>query len=58
MRIAFVSQPWDYGFPPTESVAILVWELARRLVAAPHGHEVIVYARTDPEDVRTRFTRG
>ncbi len=58
MRIAFVSQPWDYGFPPTESVAILIWELARRLAAPPHGHDVVVYARTDPEDERDEVHEG
>ncbi len=58
MRVAFVSQPWDYGFPPTESVAILIWELARRLAAAPHDHEVIVYARCDREDERDEVHEG
>ncbi|MFN2555478.1 MAG: glycosyltransferase family 4 protein [Nitriliruptorales bacterium] len=58
MRIAFVSQPWDYGFPPTESVAVVIWELARRLAAAPHEHDVVVYARTDPEDERDEVHEG
>lgn len=58
MRVAFVLQPWDYGFPATESVAILVWEMARRLAAPPHEHEVIVYARTDPEDARDELHEG
>ncbi|MDQ3932614.1 MAG: glycosyltransferase family 4 protein [Actinomycetota bacterium] len=58
MRIAFVSQPWDYGFPPTESIAILIWEMGRRLAASPREHEVIVYARTDPDDERDELHEG
>lgn len=42
MRIAFVSQPWDRGFPPSESIAIISYEIARRLAVLPEAHEVIV----------------
>ncbi len=50
MRIAFVSQPWDPGFPPSESMAIVSYEIARRLTALPEVGEVIVYARGERRD--------
>jgi glycosyltransferase involved in cell wall biosynthesis len=45
MKIAFVDQPLGaFTLPPTNSVAIWIHEVARRL-AAGHGHAVTVIAR-------------
>lgn len=52
MRIAFVSQPWDRGFPPSDSLSVISYEIARRLADLPAAHEVIVYARGESRDER------
>lgn len=62
MKIAFVNQPWDTILPslggPGSSLAIISYELARRLVKC--GHDVTVYgagARLDL-GMRVEFDQG
>lgn len=50
MRIAFISQPWDRGYPPAESIAIISHKIARSLVALPQPPEVVIYARGERRD--------
>jgi glycosyltransferase involved in cell wall biosynthesis len=60
MRIAFLTQPWATAVPPSESVAIWTFEVARRLA---EDHEVAVWSRgtAEPmtlEGVEYRFASG
>jgi len=62
LKIAFVNQPWDTILPslggPGSSLAIITYELARRLVKC--GHEVIVYGAGSRFDLgkRVEFDQG
>lgn len=44
MKIAFISQPWNYVIPPVRAGSIAIWnyQVACRLAEA---HDVIIYAR-------------
>jgi len=54
--IAFVEQPWAGALPPSESVAIGIREVARRL--ARNGARVVVLARGGTNGVETREDDG
>ena len=50
LDIAFVNQPWARAAPPSESIAILVEQLATRLAAADDVRRVRVYSRREPAE--------
>src|SRR4051812_34578061 len=53
--VAFVEQPWARALPPSESVAIGIREVARRV--APHAR-VVVFARSGTDAAETREEQG
>jgi glycosyltransferase involved in cell wall biosynthesis len=54
--VAFVEQPWAAALPPSESVAIGVREVARRVVR--NGTRVVVFARGGVDRVEARDEDG
>jgi glycosyltransferase involved in cell wall biosynthesis len=53
--VAFVEQPWARALPPSESVALGIREVARRVA---RGARVVVFARGGVDGVETREEDG
>lgn len=55
MNIAFVSQPWEGALPPSSSIPIWTYQVARRLA---RSHDVLVYARRNKDQDRVMLDAG